>query len=134
MIYAQSPSSQLFRLTQVHVYELTNHEDKYDLRYRLKDKIYIRSSAQSPSSKSAILSSPMTTESARLSGGKKNPKRPGQEGREDRPGSGDDGVSRDHGGGKGSDVQATFLLVTSSNVFLCDGRVLQLYNLAGVKV
>lgn len=45
---------------QVHVYELTQHDDKYDLRYRLKDKIYLP-----PSSSSSAL----TTTTSCSSGG-----------------------------------------------------------------
>ncbi|CAB1116460.1 unnamed protein product [Ectocarpus sp. CCAP 1310/34] len=124
---------------KVHVYELTQHDDKYDLRYRLKDKIYLPSAV--PSSSSSALSSASTISSLAVASSNR-----GSESKEDAArhqglsslhsqrlstGSVDGlgGASRDAGGGGGS----SFLLVTWNNVVLCEGRVLQLFDFAGAK-
>ncbi|CAM9531119.1 unnamed protein product [Ectocarpus sp. 6 AP-2014] len=126
---------------KVHVYELTQHDDKYDLRYRLKDKIYLPSAV--PSSSSSTLSSPASTISSLAVASSSR----GSESKEDaarRQGSsslhsqrlstgsvdGLGGAPRDAGDGGGS----SFLLVTWNNVVLCEGRVLQLFDFSGAKV
>ncbi|CAM9369469.1 unnamed protein product [Ectocarpus fasciculatus] len=124
---------------KVHVYELTQHDDKYDLRYRLKDKIYLPSAV--PSSSSSTLSSSASTISSLAVASSSR----GGESKEDAArhqglsslhsqrlstGSVDGlgGATRDGGG------SSSFLLVTWSNVILCEGRVLQLFDFAGAKV
>lgn len=114
---------------QVHVYELTHHEDKYDLRYRLKDKIYLPSVA--PSTLSSFTMSP-----SHAGESKEEPKRFGLLLDGDRPGS-EDGtkIGCRSGLGEGRTAEGpTFLLVTWSNVVLCEWKVVQLYNFAGTKV
>lgn len=123
------------------MYELTQHDDKYDLRYRLKDKIYLPSAV--PSSSSSTLSSSASTISSLAVASSSR----GGESKEDatrnqgsssshsqRLSSGSvdglGGASREAGDGGGS----SFLLVSWSNVILCEGRVLQLFDFAGAKV
>ena len=137
------------------MYELTQHDDKYDLRYRLKDKIYLPSATPSTSSISASL--PLTASglssltgsapSSRAVESKEDFRHPGSSQQSHRRGGGGrqagsidgTGGSRDRDGGadqKGRRELTTtaFLLVTWSNIVLCEGRVLQLYDYSGTKV
>lgn len=105
------------------MYELTHHEDDYDLRYRLKDKLYLPS-AVSPSSSSAV---PPINES------KEESKRSDRSSRSS--GVSDTRAGRTEGTGTDdSTIGESFLLVTWSNVILCSGRMLQLYDFSGAKV
>lgn len=136
------------------MYELTQHDDKYDLRYRLKDKIYLASatttstspaSASLPSTASG-LSSLAATPSSRDGKSERNYKHPGPSQQSQRGGGGRQagsidgpGGSRDTDGGaeqsgRGKAAATALLLVTWSNVVLCEGRVLQLYDFSGTKV
>lgn len=55
-------------IIKVHVYELTHHEDNYDLRYRLKEKIHVPSSKKGVSMMSSASSKmPSTGQSADVS-------------------------------------------------------------------
>lgn len=141
-------TSLLSSISQVHVYELTQHDDKYDLRYRLKDKIYLPSSATTPSksswsSSSAFASSAPGSSFNRADDSKEGYRDSGlsQESNDSRgdrrSGSGDSGEDGNGGvvdnDGRGSTTTA-FLLVTWSNVIVCEGRVLQLYDFSGTKV
>lgn len=132
--------------TQVHVYELTHHEDNYDLRYRLKDKLYLPS-ATTPATSSLATTPPSILSSsihARTDNQEVNNKPGMSQARGDRSGDATSGRSEAAaaaGGGKADQAGATanggsaaFLLVTSGNVVLCDGRVLQLYDFTGFKV
>lgn len=140
---------------QVHVYELIQHDDKYDLRYRLKDKIYLPSATPStppastplPLSTAPGLSSLAATPSAQAGGSKEDFGHPesslqqGHRGRGGHQAGGLDGAdgSRDRDGeadqaGRGKPTTKAFLLVTWSHVILCEGRVLQLYDFSGTKV
>lgn len=110
------------------MYELTHHEDKYDLRYRLRDKFTAPATApevppvsRSPTAhaSSAEAKAESTLQSESQSRGNRS---------EVHDGSAASGKARDAIGGGG------FLLVTSSNVVLCEGRVLQLYVFSGEKV
>lgn len=113
------------------MYELTHHEDKYDLRYRLRDKFNIPAIApevppvsRSPATKHA--SGDTKTEakhSDSQSRGQGNSSRSAA-------GGGKDALVGGGGGGGGGG----FLLVTSSNVVLCEGRLLQLFDFSGEKV
>ncbi|CAM9714504.1 unnamed protein product [Scytosiphon promiscuus] len=124
---------------KVHVYELTQRDDKYDLRYRLKDKIYLPPSSSSSALTTAISSStgglnPLATTlspSADNPGGEQK-----QQEDDDRHQSKSGGHSRrpsaDGNDDKGDST--SFLLVTWDHVILCEGRVLQLYDFSGTKV
>lgn len=118
---------------KVHVYELTHHEDDYDLRYRLKDKLYLPSTRDAAASTAtASLSSFVTPTNE----GKEESKRPDRSSRssgevsDSRGGRavGETGVNDSTAGGR------SFLLVTWSHVILCEGRMLQLYEFSGAKV
>lgn len=117
---------------QVHVYELTHQEDNHDLRYRLKDKIYLPAKTLTSPSDSASIKTP----SSRAGESKEESKGAGSRGRGERSGSGDGGASGIGEGGSGDAAagQSAFLLVTWNNVVLCEGKVLQLYEFSGVKV
>ncbi|CAM9409830.1 unnamed protein product [Pylaiella littoralis] len=130
---------------KVHVYELTQHDDKYDLRYRLKDKIHLPSST--PPSTSSWSSSALISSAARSFNGADRSKKSSRDsgssqeslhGRGDRRSGSVDGAEDGSGGGGQNGgrrfATATFLLVTWSNVILCEGRVLQLYDFSGTKV
>lgn len=135
---------------QVHVYELTQHDDKYDLRYRLKDKIYLPSAAPSTSPTAPapmpVTASGLSTPSSRAGERKEDVRHTGSSRQSHRGGGGgaagsSDGAggSRDKDGGagqarRGDPATSAFLLVTWSNVVLCEGRVLQLYDFSGTKV
>ena len=114
---------------QVHVYELTHPEDNYDLRYRLRDKIYI------PSSRLLTAPSPITALTKRTDEAKEDSKRvsamDGSSWARDGDGTSYTGVSCER---REIDQTASFLLVTWSNIILCEGNVLQLYDFAGIKV
>lgn len=133
-------------LSQVHVYELTQHDDKYDLRYRLKDKIYLPSSttpSTSSWSSSAFASSAPGSSFNRADDSKEAYRDSGSSeeshhSRGDRRSASSDSAEDGDGGvvengGRGSTTTA-FLLVTWSNVIVCEGRVLQLYDFSGTKV
>lgn len=105
---------------KVHVYELTHHEDNYDLRYRLKEKIAVTSTA----GKAAVSLAPKHPAFAHgAAGGSSN------EGKEEQKSN--DRVAATN---EGKARETSFLLVTWSHVVLCKGRVLQLYDFGGVKV
>lgn len=127
------------------MYELTQHDDKYDLRYRLKDKIHLPSST--PPSTSSWSSSALISSAARSFNGADRSKKGSRDsgssqeslhGRGDRRSGSVDGAEDGSGGGGQNGgrrfATATFLLVTWSNVILCEGRVLQLYDFSGTKV
>lgn len=147
----------------MHVYELTQHDDKYDLRYRLKDKIYLPSATPS-TSPASVSSLPLAARSGLSSLAASRPNQAGESKDDFRhPGSSSSQQSRHRGGGGGRQVggggidgtggggsrdrdggadlggrgeppTTAFLLVTWSNVVLCEGRVLQLYDFSGTKV
>ncbi|CAM9228975.1 unnamed protein product, partial [Ascophyllum nodosum] len=114
---------------KVHVYELTHPEDNYDLRYRLRDKIYI------PSSRLLTAPSPITALTKRTDEAKEDSKRvsamDGSSWARDGDGTSYTGVSCER---REIDQTASFLLVTWSNIILCEGNVLQLYDFAGIKI
>lgn len=144
----------------MNVYELTQHDDKYDLRYRIKDKIYLPSasptrsaSSRSPASLSSLSATPSTAAGAGESKEESAAHRQAESsqqshhGRRDRrpsgvgTGTGNDADGADGSGGgeagrigEGPPVQKSFLIVTYGNVILCDGRLLQLYDFSGSKV
>lgn len=117
---------------KVHVYELTHQEDKYDLRYRLKEKIYLPS--KTPPTSSALASSaaqPGNAGESKADSKNDDLQKPGG-----RPSTIVDATpgSVAGGGGAGPNRGGGFLLVTWNNVILCEGRVLQLYKFTGEKV
>lgn len=103
---------------KVHVYELTHHEDKFDLRYRLKEKIAVTATVDKAAVSFAPEHSAFTKGAA---GGKRS------EGTEEQS----DLVPAEN---EGKYRGKSFLLVTWGHVVLCKGRVLQLYAFSGVKV
>lgn len=108
----------------MHIYELTHNEDKFDLRYRLKDKIYLPTKL-----KTKIPPYVTPIESAKHVG----------EGIEESKGSDSTGWGGQGGGGSSAAGstglgESNFVLVTCNNVVLCEGNVLQLYDFAGMKV
>eukprot|EP00903_Cladosiphon_okamuranus_P013353 g12445.t1 len=144
---------------KVHVYELTQHDDKYDLRYRLKDKIYLPCATPSKSPATAS-SQPLAASSGVVSLAAAPSKRASESeddlrhtgssshqshrrggggqingGTDGVGGGGSRDIERDADQGvRGEPATTAFLLVTWSNVVLCEGRVLQLYDFSGTKV
>lgn len=113
------------RNLQVHIYELTHQDDKFDLRYRLKDKIYLPTATKTPPSVTPIEAVEHIGEGIEESKGA------GSAGWEGRGGGGGRAAVSTGGCGNG---ESNFLLVTWNNVVLCEDNVLQLYDFAGIKV
>lgn len=115
----------------MHVYELTHREDKYDLRYRLKEKVRIPSRSSTP-----LPTTPLSCEypegrgeGAQIDGSKgENHDAKGQTTTSGVPNA--SGLPWSRSGEDGD----SFLLVTWSHVILCKGRILQLYDFSGAKV
>lgn len=115
------------------MYELTHHEDDYDLRYRLKEKIYLPSEEVPAPVPISIVPSILSNAGTGGVGGAYG------EAKEERKG-GDLSSSSEAAAAAAVPVavppkrEKSFLLVTWSHVILCEGRLLQLYDFAGVKV
>lgn len=112
--------------SKVNVYELTHQEDSFDLRYRLKEKIHLPPPV------------PSTASAEHAHESKEESKPTGSTSMISRARFCDSVAPTGGSGGRSANdlsvSDSSFLLVTSSNVVLCEGNVVHLFDFAGVKV